>query len=43
MPLTPGTRLGPYEITAPLGAGGMGEAFRAPDTSRGANSWKDHK
>src|SRR5215469_166100 len=25
MPLTPGTKIGPYEISAPLGAGGMGE------------------
>ena len=32
MAISAGTRLGPYEVIAPLGAGGMGEVFKAHDT-----------
>src|ERR1051325_10374987 len=35
MPLTPGTRLGTYEILAPIGAGGMGAVYLAKDLTLG--------
>ena len=38
MLLTPGTRLGPYEILAPIGAGGIGEVYRAHDSRLGRKS-----
>ena len=35
MPLSPGDKLGPYEIVAPIGKGGMGEVWKARDTRLG--------
>ena len=32
MALSPGQRLGPYEVQSPIGAGGMGEVYKAKDT-----------
>ena len=37
MPLNVGSRLGHYDVTAPLGAGGMGEVYQARDTKLGRN------
>jgi predicted Ser/Thr protein kinase len=38
MTLAPGARLGPYEVVSPIGAGGMGEVFRARDTRLGRDA-----
>src|SRR6202048_2261242 len=38
MPLTSGSKLGPYEIVTPIGAGGMGEVYRARDSALGRDA-----
>ena len=38
MPLTAGTRLGVYEVSAKIGEGGMGEVYQARDTTLDADS-----
>jgi serine/threonine protein kinase len=42
MALAPGARLGPYEIDARIGAGGMGEVYRAKDTNLKRTSGSAH-
>jgi hypothetical protein len=39
MPLSAGDKLGPYEILAPIGAGGMGEVYRAHELQREQQLW----
>jgi len=40
MPLSVGDKLGPYEILAPIGAGGMGEVHRARDAKLNRDGWR---